>query len=31
MMLGLVSARLPMDLLGVVLFISAIKTFQHAH
>ncbi|MBV5306585.1 MAG: sulfite exporter TauE/SafE family protein [Desulfobulbaceae bacterium] len=31
MMLGLISARVLMGLLGVVLFISAIKTFQHAH
>lgn len=31
MMLGLVSARVLIGLLGVVLFISAIKTFQHPH
>lgn len=31
MMLGLVSALVLMGLLGVVLFISAIKTFQHVH
>jgi uncharacterized protein len=31
MLLGLVPANLLMTLLGVVLLISAIKTFQHAH
>lgn len=31
LMLGLVPARLLLGLLGVILFISAVKTFQHAH
>jgi len=31
MMLGLFPTRILMGILGVILFISAVKTFQHAH
>ena len=31
LMLGLVPTRLLMGLLSVILFVSAVKTFQHAH
>jgi uncharacterized membrane protein YfcA len=31
MLLGIVPPRLLMGLLGVILLVSAVKTFQHSH